>query len=185
MYASDDGVGAAFSDSIAWKTSYLRGVMGANSSVTMAHIRDGASNTILLGEVRAGVTKVDSRGVWAMSGGASAMWCHGGVLGDDYGPNCPGALSDDIVACDSVQASFGGSDGLIREGMPCYFGWNMNVQTGARSMHASGVNTAFCDGSVHWISDFIQSVPSVPANLSVWDRLNASDDGQSVDDSQF
>ena len=51
--------------------------MGANASLRIEDIRDGSSNTILLGEVRAGITSFDTRGVWAMSGDSTALWAHG------------------------------------------------------------------------------------------------------------
>ncbi len=178
---------AALPNSTGWKISYMRGVMGANCAVTIAQVRDGTSNTVMLAEIRAGVTNFDSRGVWAMSGGSSALWGHGGVRitgddfeGDDYGPNCPYVDSDDVIAGSAIRAAFGGSDGLIAEGMPCYSDWSVNVQQTARSMHAGGVNTCFADGSVHWIGDYIQVKPSTTTNLSVWDRLMASADGMPV-----
>ena len=46
----------------------------------------------------------------------------------------------------------------------------------AKSMHANGVYFCFCDGSVHWISDFIE-VSHNPDYFSVWDRLILSADG--------
>jgi len=150
----------------------------------MAQIRDGTSNTVLLGEIRAGVTNFDSRGVWAMSGGSSALWAHGGITGDDYGPNCPFSDSDDVVGGDQIRTAFGGANGLTQEGMPCY-GMPGNIEQTARSMHAGGVNTCFADGSVHWIGDFVQVLPSTSTNLSVWDRLNASADGQPVTSDAF
>ena len=94
------------------------------------------------------------------------------------------------IACDSVRAAFGDGastgSALIQEGMPCFYGWNTNVQITARSMHSGGVNVAFCDGSIHWISDYIQVVSSGgTSNLSVWDRLNASADGQPITGNEF
>ena len=40
-----------------------RGVMGPNVSVSLSKILDGTSKTIMLGEIRAGVTDRDARGV--------------------------------------------------------------------------------------------------------------------------
>ena len=44
-----------------WTRSTLRGVIGANASITLAQMGDGSSNTVLLAEIRAGVTSFDSR----------------------------------------------------------------------------------------------------------------------------
>ena len=55
-------------------------------------------------------------------------------------------------------------------------------------MHVGGVYTAFADGSVHWISDYINISGNVcgdPPNFSVWDRLILSADGQPIDANQF
>ena len=40
-------------------------------------------------------------------------------------------------------------------------------------MHANGVYFCFCDGSVRWISDFIE-VSTNSTYFSVWDRLMLS-----------
>jgi prepilin-type N-terminal cleavage/methylation domain-containing protein/prepilin-type processing-associated H-X9-DG protein len=179
---------AALPASTGWKASYIRGVMGANCAVKMADIIDGTSNTCMLGEIRAGVTTFDSRGVWAMSGGSSALWGHGGVIfnwGGDAGPNALGSQSDDTLAGDAIAKAFGGVGGLIAEGMPCFDSSASNDEQTARSLHPGGVNTCFCDGSVHWISDYIQSTPSTPTNLSVWDRLMCSADGQVVNSNSY
>ncbi|HEV3416536.1 MAG TPA: DUF1559 domain-containing protein, partial [Pirellulales bacterium] len=61
-----------------WTNRYVRGVMGANVSLRIDDIKDGASNTILVGEIRAGMVPFDTRGIWAMGGGSpSALWAHG------------------------------------------------------------------------------------------------------------
>jgi len=52
-------------------------------------------------------------------------------------------------------------------------------------MHAGGVFVAMADGSVRWITDFIQILPSSIGNLSVWDRIMVSNDGQSVSESTY
>ena len=58
-------------------------------------------------------------------------------------------------------------------------------------MHLAGVNVAMCNGSVHFISDSIdhgsntdpdeQLVPHDTSKLHVWERLNVSCDGQTVE----
>ena len=58
-------------------------------------------------------------------------------------------------------------------------------------MHPSGVNVCLADGSVRFISDFIElgvraNPPATePSILGVWDRLNLSNDGYSIDASKY
>ncbi len=166
-----------------WNNRYSRGVMGANLSLRIDDIRDGASNTILVGEIRSGITSFDCRGIWAMSGGPSALWAHGFIT-DANGPNCSQTRGDDIRTCTDVEAAVGGSPQLIALGMSCWEGNGPNWQQGARSLHGGGVYTCFADGSVHWISDFVQLGTSA-GNLGVWDKLNLSCDGSPIDASAF
>ena len=179
-----NGMGAGGPNSEAWGKSWVRGVMGANCSVGISQIKDGTSNTVLVGELRAGITAYDPRGVWALSGAcSSAMWAHGGIWGDDFGPNNANAASDDTMNCTQIQTAQGGASALADAGMPCFP--YMNDEQTARSMHAGGVNTCFADGSVHWLGDFIDAYPSSTASLSVWDSLMLSADGMPIDASQY
>ena len=49
---------------------------------------------------------------------------------------------------------------------------------------SGGVNTCFADGSVHFISDFIQ-LGTTDLSLGVWDKLNLSNDHLPVDASSY
>jgi prepilin-type processing-associated H-X9-DG protein len=74
-------------------------------------------------------------------------------------------------------------------GMACDKSSSANRQQTARSLHTSGANVCFADGSVHFISDFVElgsdSASDNPPNLGVWDKLNLSCDGQPLDASKF
>ena len=161
----------------------MRGVMGANTSVSSGGMADGTSNTILVGEIRAGVLPIDCRGTWAMSGGCpSALWAHG-TAGDCNGPNSPSPEADDLQHCNDVQNAIGGKAALLRLGMGCADGSRPNYQQTARSMHEGGIFVCLADGSVRWINDFIQISPS--GKLATWERLNASSDSQTISGSEF
>jgi prepilin-type processing-associated H-X9-DG protein len=141
--------------------------------------------------------------VWAMGGAApSSLWGHG-YYGDDNGPNNRGfPAADDMQSCVDIQTAVGGSSGtgskgeqqLMKMGMACGVVGAPNItdwQQTARSMHVGGVNVCFADGSVHFISEFIElgtnpgTTPPTDANLGVWDKLNLSNDRLPVDPSKF
>ncbi len=177
---------AATAASGGWKENRLRGVMGANVSLPMARIRDGASNTILVAEIRAGISEMDSRGTWALGDSSSSLWGHGSFMGDGNGPNSPGTGGDNVANCNEMVAAFGCSawnncPALAKEEMTCYP--LVNNQQSVRSMHIGSVCVSLVDGSVQWISENVDVVGNLGANppvYSVWDRLNASADGQAL-----
>ncbi len=136
----------------------------------------------MLAELRAGIISIDSRGTWSLGGaGQSAIACCG-YNGDDRGPNAKNQLADDLYGGSKVleQIDF---DQLVIIGMACYNSSN-NSQATARSSHPGGVQTAFCDGSVHWISDGI-SVGTSETDLGVWDKVLLSCDGFSLSSADF
>ena len=160
------------------------GVMGGGTAVRHADISDGTSKTVMIAELRAGISPNDPRGVWALGKGSSSLWCHGGVLGDDPGPNCLDLNADDIYTGPELTGSTG-QGRLVELGMPVSAASWPNHQQTARSMHSGGVYVTLADGAVRWISDFIQVAPSTPGDLSVWDRLMVSNDRQNIDGEQY
>jgi prepilin-type N-terminal cleavage/methylation domain-containing protein/prepilin-type processing-associated H-X9-DG protein len=182
---------AAGWDAPRWKSSWHRGVMGANASIGISGINDGTSNTIMVAEVRAGLTGDDRRGVWALSGpGSSSLWLHGSD--DCLGPNDCNQASDNIMGCDLIVNALGWPT-LLRECMGCCDGCTSS-QGQARSKHPGGVQVCLADGSVRFLSDYIEKTQGLwdldPAvlnegNFKVWQRLNASGDGLAIDGSKF
>lgn len=167
---------AALPTSKGWQDNRTRGVMGANASIGIAEMKDGSSNTLVVAEIRAGVTDFDVRGTWAMSGGCpSALWSHG-YLGDANGPNSNQLNADDTLVCDAIRSAVGGDVALQKMGMPCSAGSRANYQQTVRSLHVGGVFAAFGDGHVSWISDYVET-STTETYRSVWERVNLSADG--------
>ena len=184
---------AAGPDSPLSQSRYHRGVMGSNLSMGVSEISDGASNTILLGEVRAGLSKHDRRGTWALAGpGSSGLWAHG--MAHTNGPNDCSLGGDDIVDGYTVATELG----LLRQTQCMDIQANYSAEAGARSCHPGGVFVTMADGGVRFVSNYIEksTVWLFDANLTInpgggkasflcWQRLCASQDGLSIDGAKF
>lgn len=157
-------------DSEGWKSDRRRGVMGPNASVAVRQITDGLSKTILVGEIRAGLTERDARGVWAMGHAGASLLAMYGSNGDANGPNACYPLADDVYS-DVCGTPDGKSNCMDCD--PGYF-----AQATTRSFHPGGAYVAMCDGSVTFISDDVETSGQFGSWGSLWDRLIASaDDG--------
>jgi prepilin-type N-terminal cleavage/methylation domain-containing protein len=181
-------------ESLNWSPFYpiFRGMMACNVAVSMADVTDGASNTIMVGEIRAGVNEQDNRGVWAMGGCSSAIFGNGTMFGDGLGPNAPQVGSDNVITGNALWRTFGGSNWdncpvLNGMNMSCYPNTGSTPTNGQNnqqricSMHPNGVHVCLADGSVHWIGDYVDikgNLNAMPPIYSVWDRLLLSADGQ-------
>jgi prepilin-type N-terminal cleavage/methylation domain-containing protein/prepilin-type processing-associated H-X9-DG protein len=151
------------------------GCMGINWGAKMKQISDGdgTSTTIMINEVRAGMSEKDRRGVWAMGVGGSSVTAAIG-LGDCLRPNDDLEYSDDTENCNDARAALSaGNSGFAKFRMGCSNdnlpnNWP-NWQANARSLHPGGVNCCFADGSVRYIFNDIAS--------STWIAVNSRDDG--------
>jgi len=150
-------------------------VFAANYGSKLGQITnlDGTANTIMLNEVRAGISPLDPRGVWAMGFPGSSITNAGR---QQYNPTPNNLLGDSGNDGDELQGG-----GLIwvagigsQQGMGCLNngtgqGDSLMTSAMARSRHANGVNACFCDAHVQFIPNTISEY--------TWGLLNSKADG--------
>lgn len=113
--------------------------------------------------------------------------------GPKNGPNSCTDNGDDILDCSELTTKAGGLATTRAECMTC-----QAVATHAgtlRSRHPGGVHVTMADGSVHWISNYIEKgtglywsnsdTPSLTTQFLCWQRLCTSQDGQVVDGAKY
>lgn len=130
---------------------YLNGILHFNSQTTFGDVRDGTTNTFLVGETRYCLTPT------GRSDGFHTGWASGAKT-DAFGTPCVLAAARDQM--NSVAQHGGNSDTLNT--MTKLFG----------SFHVGGCHFAMADGSVHFVSENI--------NLDVYRTLAIRDDGLPV-----
>jgi prepilin-type processing-associated H-X9-DG protein len=147
--------------------------MAINYGARLTNFPDGTSNTVLFNEVRAGVSPLDPRGVWAMGMPGSSIT----NAGRNYNPTPNNSLGDDGNSGDELQQAY----------KFWYFGIGSRDQMGAfpntpgdvmnsamaRSAHTGGVNACMADGSVRFITNAISQW--------TWCLVQSRDDGQTLD----
>ena len=151
----------------------------------MSRISDGTTNTIMLAEMRTGVSALDRRGVWAMGMCGSNIHCRHAWNGAQTPNDCKSGV-DDIYDISKVFQELG-EDALKADCM--HAGPFDSGQSVVRSLHAGGAFVALADGSVRFIGDFVDTAgveyeghvgmkKGAPTEESfrVWQRLNISAD---------
>jgi prepilin-type N-terminal cleavage/methylation domain-containing protein/prepilin-type processing-associated H-X9-DG protein len=131
---------------------------------SLEKVVDGLSGTVAFGEVRTRDHEQDERGAWALPWTAASLLAfdmhhdpsvpfdsdfvaYAYYANQTQMPNTIGPNSDMLQICpDLVEAQL--------EGMPCL---NANthfyLSAPARSLHPGGVNTAYLDGHIEFVSD--------------------------------
>lgn len=145
-------------------------VMGINYGARTRTIPDGASSTVMITEVRRGIKDIDIRGVWALGFPGSSVTA-ANAIGDCTIPNDRNESSDDIDGCQQywyqgigTRDRMGCSTGIANLGWP-------SLQAQSRSQHRGGVNVAYADGSVHFVTEYVSQ--------STWFAMLSSRDGAS------
>jgi prepilin-type N-terminal cleavage/methylation domain-containing protein len=173
-------------DAISKYSDFNVGIGSYNQGLPISKITDGTTNTIMLAEMRAGLSEVDRRGVWAMSMCGSNFHCRHAWNAHE-GVNACQAGTDDIYQGDAIIASVGEAQ-LLAECMHPD-DWGHSAQSTVRSVHPGGVFVVMADASVRFISDFIENNASgigfvgyeepllAEQQLRAWQRLNISRDG--------
>jgi prepilin-type processing-associated H-X9-DG protein len=137
----------------------------------VAEVTDGLSNTLLIGEVRTRELGGDPRGAWALPWPASSLLAvdfHEVSTGDeqlDFAQTPNSTAPDVLFSCPEP------ADAQLKL-MPCHDQWQKYVADASRSLHPGGVNVAFLDGRVDFLSDNV--APEVMA------LMVAVDDGEVI-----
>ena len=76
-------------------SSLIRGISGVNQSSSLREITDGSSQTIMLAELRTGLSEVDPRGVWALG-------LYGSSVHGDHASNWVSGVNDCTPGTDDV-----------------------------------------------------------------------------------
>lgn len=156
------------------------GVIAPGRVVTDATVSQGggSSNTLMLSEVLTRPNTSDQRGAWALPWTGSSLISfdmHGSLtpfqgysysIGQTQPPNSQGPNVDMLYACTEV------ADAQVRK-MPCATwqssgGWRY-LSAAPRSHHPGGVNVAFADGHIGFLSDNVDDY-AMAYMISITDR---------------
>ena len=156
-----------------------RSVLGVNRWTRIAHIFDGSSNTMMVTEYTDGA--VDARGyLWEIGAGLAGVFTK-------HPPNT--SIPDTLIGwTDDWCPENGGNQPEMNR--PCVKSGTgvrdvLDLSSAARSMHPGGVQALLADGSVHFVSETINSFVTETSagrtiDMGAWQRLAGMQDGQVV-----
>jgi prepilin-type processing-associated H-X9-DG protein len=168
--------------------------LGASGFVTFAFARgmslsdisDGTTNTILLAELRSGLSSRDRRGVWAMGMCGSNYHCRHAA----FPPNSCRPTDDDVFGSQDIIEDVSEKT-LQSECMMPDRDTDLSGQSVVRSLHPGGANIGLADGSARFIGNTVETGldgrlgvrirsetgQTASDKLLLWQRLNLSRDG--------
>jgi prepilin-type N-terminal cleavage/methylation domain-containing protein/prepilin-type processing-associated H-X9-DG protein len=159
-----------------------------SQTLGIGKLLDGATHTIMLGEMRVGLSERDRRGVWAMGMCGSNFHCRHA----DGGPNSCSGTDDDVFGVADIFADVGEAK-LNAECMKPDKDVNESADSVIRSRHPGGAHIAMADSSVQFVSDFVDqgnfTIGTLiekptwenPALFRTWQRLNSSGDAYALE----
>jgi prepilin-type N-terminal cleavage/methylation domain-containing protein/prepilin-type processing-associated H-X9-DG protein len=145
------------------------------NGIRLTDITDGTSNTVIVNELRAGISPLDPRGTWAIGQPGSSATNAGRSYNPTPNNNLEGgAVGDEMQNCYKffTQAGLGNVQRFGCFPSNLYDAGDLPDQMNsamARSMHIGGVNACFGDGSVRFISNSVDQF--------TWCILQSKDDG--------
>ncbi|MCA9187408.1 MAG: DUF1559 domain-containing protein [Pirellulaceae bacterium] len=164
---------------------FAQGIAPLGEGINIKKITDGTTKTLMFGELRVGLGDRDRRGVWAMGMvGSSIHWRH--ASNQVNAPNSCQRGDDDVKDSQFIIQDVD-EQTLLSNCMYPDAGYSEGAQSVVRSVHPGGVNVAMCDGSVRFISDFVEAgsqgagVNPDPKVFRTWQRLNVATDSYVIE----
>lgn len=143
----------------------------SNFGSKIRDVTDGTSNQFMFTELRAGLSAIDPRGIWAMGFPGASVQNAGRAVYNPSPNNLLGGISadggdelqDGSTYCNPQNAALG---------MGCTTSGTLMTSAMSRSQHIGGVNVAMADGSGRFISNNVDQLTYI--------RLSSTQDGQIV-----
>ena len=139
-------------------------------------ITDGTSNIILAAELRAGLSAVDPRGVWALGFPGASIVNAGRASYNPTPNNLLGGVADD-GGDELANGKLFCSPDTAALGMGCTTSGTDMTSAMARSLHTGGVNCCFADGSVHFVKSSI--------SINTWWSLGTRANGEVISSDSY
>ena len=182
---------------------WSKGIMGPGDAVPRRKVTDGLSKTILLTEIRMGITPQDMRGTWAFgTPAASTLFALHYVDPNGCDPTGTGyTVYEELAAYEPTSEKRQATGERIARKVNmtlCQPSYASHWGGTPKSSHVGGLNVCMGDGSVRFLSVYVNKgsyvgyfLPSSGSDITTasdqmgtWERLFASQDGFVTDTMQ-